>query len=113
MKKFLLLVAAIGCLAFTGCDKDETNSPDSLVDTVWENVEQENGETVCYDIIEFKESTFLWMGYEGNISNAQYSTGTYTYNPPVVRLKEKYGTSEGQVKGTAMTIGEKTYMRKK
>ena len=112
MKKFLLLAAVAGCLAFAGCDKDDLNAPDSLVGTVWENIEQEDGKTVCYDIIEFKESTFAWIGWEGNISNAQASTGKYTYNPPVVVLIEKYGSSKGRVNGKTMIIGEKKYTLK-
>lgn len=112
MKKLLLLVAAIGCLSFMGCSDDDENAPESLINTVWENIEKENGKIICYDIIEFKESTFLWMGYEYDISDAQYSTGTYTYNPPIVKLKEKYGTSEGRINGKTMIIGEKKYIQK-
>ena len=112
MKKFLLLAAVAGCLAFAACDKDEMDAPDSLTGTVWENIEQEDGETVCYDIIEFKESTFAWLGWEGNVNNAQASTGKYTYRPPVVVLIDKYGSSEGRVNGKTMIIGEKKYTLK-
>ena len=35
MKKFLLLAAIASCLAFAGCDKDETDMHPSLTYSVW------------------------------------------------------------------------------
>lgn len=81
MKKFLLLVAAISCLAFTGCDKDDESAP-QLTNTVW------TSHTGTADFIweftfttDFDARATLTSKILGKAETYMYN---YTYNHPTV-----------------------------
>lgn len=108
MKKILFLMFAIANLTFVGCSDDDGDAIASLNGTKWVSMDLEYD---CYDSLEFGETTFEWFGMEGDY--ADMSSGTYTYNPPIVKFKEKGLTYEGRVSGDKMVVGEKTYTLKK
>ncbi len=97
-------MAAIACLAIVGCSKDDEGAIASLNGTKWVHMELEYD---CYDTLEFGETIFEWFGMEGEY--ADMSSGTYTYNPPIVKFKEEGSTLQGRVSGNKMVVGEKTY----
>lgn len=113
MKKCLLFLLAFMPMLFTACsssDDDNVTELSSLVGTEWYSPDDGDGAR----FLSFKENKYIFViNYKGKTDG---NSGTYTYNPPYVTLKQTFPKEEsseyGKVNGDKLTIGEITYIRK-
>jgi len=114
MKKYLLfLLAFLPMVVFTACsssDDDNVTELNSLVGTEWYSPDDGDGAR----FLSFEENKYIFVvNYKGKTDG---NSGTYTYNPPYVTLKQTFpkdGESEqGRVYGEKLTIGEITYQKR-
>ena len=108
MKKLLFLVAAIGCLVFTGCSKDDDSNANSLSGTTWT--------TTYVDelwVIEFNGNngvTAFRADANLNIKGSAHS-GTYSKRDNSITFQNlyisdfyKYEFMNATVNGNTMTV---------
>ncbi len=114
MKNLLLLVAAIGCLAFTGCDKDnnEIIGSGELVGSTWSYSEGSILGSYWQEEIEFISANKFSYSYfeanKGTITDEGKSTGSYTYIPPIITgtisMDGVKVSMRGEVDGKSMVV---------
>ena len=104
MKHLLLSAVALMGMAFTmsGCSSDEEKT-NTLNGTVW--VGEKNGTHT----IKFAEKTFPYdyVYQDGNYKGHDKNSGTYEYQPPVVRLTSLDKETNKMVTNSAKIEGDK------
>ncbi len=102
MKKASLLLALVGMIFLTSCEKE--NTPSSLAGTTWKD---ENKAYSWMAEISFT-ATHAFYYSEGG-SSLEYFIGTYTYDAPNLSIEVIEGDSpgfmnSGSVKGHTLTL---------
>jgi hypothetical protein len=103
MKRLLIVLAAVGIVFFTSCERDKEIT--SLEGTTWEHRYEYNDGS--WSEIELKFTATHATYTRTNSANKKESfTGTYTFDPPnVVIVDDVEAWHEGMVRGRTMEIG--------
>ncbi len=104
MKKLSLLLALVGMIFFTSCEKE--NTPSSLAGTTWKTKDSDHE-------ISF---TATHATYYTPRAGGEHFTGTYTYDAPDLEIRVVSGSTGteravnyGRVKGHTMELRIQTF----
>ena len=112
MKKYLfLMLALVGIMfSFTSCSSDDDDAT-SLKGTIWVNFDEDEGlRTLTFGEKEF----YGTLSHQGN---TQTENGTYTYEPPFVKLTytdkktKKQKTETGKIEGKTLKVNNIVYTK--